>query len=937
MGFYCEGGARQACPAGRYSDQLGTVNAAACVPCPSGTFSAATAATMSETCEQCGPLDNSSAGSVACWPGVVSAVAFNPPPVTPGFSVGDVVVVNFSSPTNTSAVVSFVPPAGTTSRSWRAGNRELWFVVTSAVGVNTSAVEVATGLLSVSVSGVFSADGASPSSVGVTLSVGGTWGVPSPPVIVDVVAFDTGRNVGLGTNDTLVVTFDQAVRQVPGVQSPAGLAFLLAFLPPLPSAVIPTGAWTSLQSLTVSLAVSGGVVSDWAPWNVGSLSVAVRPAANFTSANGESGASSSSAVVRGGSWGDAVGLIVSPKNATAVVVTVALPATAVGYAVSAFVVQWSTADTFAGAGTLPSSMAELQAWVRLGTPSAPAVDSGGRVVGTVVLLSSSSSGSVHDVAVVTLSIPAPLLSSPLQFDVPRLITATTYFVRGTCNGPSGAMGPVVPSDPPFITPQPPLILRIDAPSAGLPTAGGVVLEAMGEQLGALSSAVFLVLSSAGFEPFTSPACAIVVPASRIRCTSPEGVGMGLHVAVSVDGVLSSPYPNRTLSYSSPAITGLRVAAVGGGGIDGDMPTTGGGLVMVEGVNFGPAALGARSLGAVSYSPTALSLTLGAVVSFPALDCAITRNHTEVTCRMGPGVGGGLQWGVTIAGQSAVTATTAYRRPVITAIGVVAASGIVSSDPAALEGLATKGGQLLVRQQLATQPSPIPATVGAFLSVKCPPQCLLCVCVVLMCLAVLAGVHWGLLWARWRAAVHRGLWDTGWRGSGRRHAAFLCMRSCWSRAHRRVVRQPSRRGHRVHLDPVRSWAVLCTLNASHIIRPTIRDRGDGGWRRDRGWGRSRQCAHGWWRHRDVDGRQLWAGWHPDRGDVERHGGAQCGLERATRLPVLHVPAGSGRCRCRGSDRRRTVRGASSACPVHCTTGYVAASGHNSGHVDITGLP
>jgi hypothetical protein len=694
-GFYCEGGPRQPCPAGRYSDKPGTVSSTACEACPAGTYSAVVAASTNGTCETCNPSDNSTAGSAACWPGVTSVIAFNPPPVTPGFSVGDVVVVNFSSPTNTSAVVSFSPPIGVTLKSWRAGNRELWFTVTNTLGVDTSAVDVATGSLLVSVSGVFSFSGGSPPSVEVTRPVGGTWGVPSPPIIVDVAAHDAGRSVGIGTNDALVITFDQAVRQVAGVLPPGVLASLVTFQPPFPSSVTTTGVWSSPVSLTVSFAVTGGVLSNWIQWNVGSLTVAVRPTANLTSANGESGASNSSALVRGGSWGDAVGLVVSPKNATAVVVTVALPASAVGYAMNTLVVQWSTSESFADVEAVPSTLVGVQGWVQLGAPSSPAVDTSGRVVGSVVLLSSSDPGSLHGAAVVTLTIPALLLSSPLRFDVPRLTTAATYFFRGSCNGPAGAMGPVVLSDPLAISPQPPRILFMDAPSAGLPTPGGAVIEAVGEQLGATDSTVHIVLSGTEFGPFRTAECAVVVPANRIRCTSPAGVGTSLTATVAVDGVTSPPFANRTFSFASPAITGLRLVSSGGSGDSPGVPTTGGGVVVVEGVNFGPAVFGSRSLGVVRYSSVALSVVLGTPVSFPALGCAITRNHTEVTCGMGPGVGGGLQWSITIAGQTASYATTAYHRPVIATMGVATAGGLVLADPGALEVLATDGSQLLV--------------------------------------------------------------------------------------------------------------------------------------------------------------------------------------------------------------------------------------------------
>jgi hypothetical protein len=694
-GYYCEGGPRQPCPAGRYSSATGTVSAVACVPCLAGRYSRAVAATSEATCAPCAPFDGSSSGAVACWPGLVSAIAGNPPPVTPGFSVGDTVTLTFSAPTNTSAEVVFSPPIGTTAMSWRTGNRELRFTVVSAAGVNVSAVDVATGSLSVTVSGLRSADGTSPASPEAVVIVGGTWGVPAPPVIVGVTAADGGRNPGPGTNDTLLVAFDQAVRQVPGLHTPAGLADVLAFLPPLPVGVAATGAWVSPFELRVTLVVATGSVANFSAWNVGRLAVAVRATANLTSANGESGSSNSSAVVAAGSWGDGLGVSLSPRNASAVVVALTPPPTAVGYSTDVFVVQWSTSASFAGTGSVPDTVAGVQAWATLGSSFVPVVDSRGRAVGSAVMLRSSTAAAAVDTAVFSAAGgQGASLSPPLQFDVTGLLTSTTYFVRGACNGPVGVMGPVVPAEPGAITPQPPLVTLVTAPSVGLPTQGGVVLDVEGDQLGATDSMVLLTLTSTVFGAFVSSPCRVVTPGSRLRCVSPPGIGGGLVVTVDVDGIASQPYPNATLWYTAPSITGLRVIAGGSDGSDG-VSTSGGGLVEVDGVNFGPAALGWLSLGAVTYSPVAYSVAAGMPVVFPALNCAITRNHTQLTCGMGSGVGGGLQWSVTVAGQTASTVTSGYRAPVLAAVGVLTRTGVVDPDPSALQALDTRGGQLLV--------------------------------------------------------------------------------------------------------------------------------------------------------------------------------------------------------------------------------------------------
>ncbi len=695
-GYFCTGGARQPCPAGRFSEVQGSTSTDACAACPAGTYSEAPAATTGSTCAACPLFENSTEGAVACWLGIISAVAFNPPPVTPGLSVGDVVVLTFSAPTNTSATVMFSPSVGATSRSWRAGGRELWMTVSSVEGVNASAVDVAAGSLSVSVAGVFSASGASPPPPVVVIAVGGTWGVPTPPAIVDVTVFDGGQSVGPGTGDTLVITFDQAVRPVAGVHSPHVLASLLTFLPAFPSGVVATGVWSSPLTLAVSLVVADGAFDNWVPWNVGTLSVSVHAAVNLTTASGESLASNSSATVRGGSWGDAPSIALSPKNSTAAIITLSSPTTAGSYAVTAFAIQWGTDPDFSGVRAVPSALAGMQAWVAVATSSRSLVDVNGGVLARVSLIGSSGPGSAADTAVVELSAPAsPLSPSTLQLEIPQLKTSTEYFFRGLCTGPGDGMGPMVLSTPVSVTPQPPHVVSLSEPTAGLLTAGGVQVTATGEQLGGPDSTVFLVLASSRFGSFVSGVCDIAVAGTRVRCVSPPGVGTGLSVSLSVDGVVSPPFANGTLSYVPPSITSL-YAADGEAGAGGGVPTSGGGVVVIRGSNFGPVALGSMSLGDVTYSPSALSVALGDSIVFPAHNCTISRDHTEITCEMGAGVGGGLQWSVTIAGQTATTVVSSYRAPVVRTVGVLLATGMVSSGPEALSSLATQGGQQLVR-------------------------------------------------------------------------------------------------------------------------------------------------------------------------------------------------------------------------------------------------
>jgi hypothetical protein len=212
QGFYCAGGPRRACPAGRFSSEVGTQSLAACVACAPGRFGRIEGAISITVCAECQPPDGSYANSSMCWPGLVSVVASNPPPLVVGFSAGDVVVLNFSARTNmppAAEAVVFTPSIGLTSASWRAGGKELHIVVLDTLGVPPPTVDVAAQRLTVTVSGIALLDGTSPASPPMNYVVGGTWGAPAPPELVSAVAVDTGRNVGLDTGDSLLLIFDQ--------------------------------------------------------------------------------------------------------------------------------------------------------------------------------------------------------------------------------------------------------------------------------------------------------------------------------------------------------------------------------------------------------------------------------------------------------------------------------------------------------------------------------------------------------------------------------------------------------------------------------------------------------------------------------------------------------------------------------------------------------
>jgi hypothetical protein len=158
--------------------------------------------------------EGSALGAAECWPGILYANASNPPPLRPGFSVGDVVAVAFTKPTNAPPTpLVFEPPLGSLAFTWLAsGTGVVARVVDAAVGGQPiRPFDVDVGKVRVVVVGVTARAGATAAVPSLPLLVGGTWGVPAPPSLVLVEAWDSGQGEGLGPGDTLVLTFDQEV------------------------------------------------------------------------------------------------------------------------------------------------------------------------------------------------------------------------------------------------------------------------------------------------------------------------------------------------------------------------------------------------------------------------------------------------------------------------------------------------------------------------------------------------------------------------------------------------------------------------------------------------------------------------------------------------------------------------------------------------------
>ena len=76
--------------------------------------------------------------------------------------------------------------------------------------------------------------------------------------------------------------------------------------------------------------------------------------------------------------------------------------------------------------------------------------------------------------------------------------------------------------------------------------------------------------------------------------------------------------------------------------------------------------------------------------YTASDCFVSIDHVQLTCTMVAGVGSGMTWTVTIAGQSSVNPRTGYRAPFISGVAVVSPLGVVSNDSSAMSAIDTSG-------------------------------------------------------------------------------------------------------------------------------------------------------------------------------------------------------------------------------------------------------
>ena len=337
------------CPGGTYNSQMQAGSLSNCTLCPANTYSSALNATGVVVCTPCAQYENSTAGSVVCWPGIVSIIASNPPPVVPMVSVGDIITVTFSKPTNAPhAVAAYVmqfllfsaPIASVLTASWSSDSTALIVTVDSvSPSLNITASRI--GVLSVSLNTTAAAGAycitdklglSHPAQYEPTM-VSGTWGVPNVPgfavaggLYSPSYARNTGGQAGLGVGDSLMLRFDTLCEQVP-VASTSDIDQLLNFSSPIGTAY--TGQWvTSGRFANTAIVVTiTEALTQPNPrgTSVGVLHVSVLVRAGMRSLDESTAPSNASTTIAMGTWVDVPSITAIQRSYRSLRVTVSAP------------------------------------------------------------------------------------------------------------------------------------------------------------------------------------------------------------------------------------------------------------------------------------------------------------------------------------------------------------------------------------------------------------------------------------------------------------------------------------------------------------------------------------------------------------------------------------------------------------------------------------
>ena len=180
------------------------------------------------------------------------------------------------------------------------------------------------------------------------------------------------------------------------------------------------------------------------------------------------------------------------------------------------------------------------------------------------------------------------------------------------------------------------------------TSGGQVVRIQGRNFGfdgSFLSRVRYTWSLAGHNAtFTASSCTIAIPHVELRCSTAPGAGAGLGWVVTVDSQESTA---PSTSYAHPSITAVTMES---GAPVTAANTDGGETIYLGGADFGPPS--SSSLGITRRLQYGVSGVGYEVTNFTVLSHSLARMMTV------PGIGSGLLFTLTIAGQASYVVPSA---------------------------------------------------------------------------------------------------------------------------------------------------------------------------------------------------------------------------------------------------------------------------------------
>ncbi len=186
------------------------------------------------------------------------------------------------------------------------------------------------------------------------------------------------------------------------------------------------------------------------------------------------------------------------------------------------------------------------------------------------------------------------------------------------------------------------------------TQGGSVVVIEGQNFGSAAANQIdaIVYESPDGTLFNATSgCGITIDHEQITCYTVAGAGSNLRWQITI-ATQESEFP--TTAYADPVIYGFRSTNAARNGNSAGFET-----VVIVGNNFGPVHFDKRDGRGVVAATFLNTVTYGGSsgTKYTAVACAVTVDHTEITCNTAPGVGRNLAWVVEVGKQYSPRSTS----------------------------------------------------------------------------------------------------------------------------------------------------------------------------------------------------------------------------------------------------------------------------------------